>query len=153
MSTLNTAKVQVGQSGTASQNFTLLQNNDGTFSIARGNAGAPISVPFKINADNSIDGDMGVGANQTWQNFTSSRSLGITYTNSTGKSIEVAVRASTVVGGGVMLTVSGLLLQTALSGVASTLWVGATVPNGEEYVVASVGASGSTVITWRELTL
>jgi len=52
--TIKSDNVQVGQSGTASQNFTLLQNNDGTFSITRGNAGAPIGVPFKITANDSV---------------------------------------------------------------------------------------------------
>jgi hypothetical protein len=55
MSTINTAKVQIGQSSTPSQNFTLLQNNDGTLSIVRGNSGTPISVLFKINADDSVE--------------------------------------------------------------------------------------------------
>ena len=33
----------------------------------------------------------GIGAGQTWQNVTSSRSAGTTYTNSTGRSIQVAI--------------------------------------------------------------
>lgn len=54
MSTIKTNNVQVGQSGTPSQNFTLRAPLDGTLRISRGNSGSPLSDPLVINADNSV---------------------------------------------------------------------------------------------------
>ena len=44
---------------------------------------------LKDTLDNTAASSLGVG--QTWQNVTSSRALGTTYTNSTGKPIQVSV--------------------------------------------------------------
>ena len=46
---------------------------------------------LKDTLDNTAASSLGVG--QTWQNVTSSRALGTTYTNSTGKPIQVSVTA------------------------------------------------------------
>jgi hypothetical protein len=149
MSTLNTAKVQVGQSGTASQNFTLLQANDGTMSITRGNAGAPISVPFKINADNSIDGNMGVGAGQNWQTVTGSRALSTTYTNSTGRTIMVAITTETSSGTGQALgiTVAGVLIIDDRTTAGASQTATFPVPAGATYSAAS----NKTLRLWTEM--
>lgn len=54
MSVLKINQVQVGQSGTASQNFTISTNNDGTAKIARGNAGATTQDIISIDATGKI---------------------------------------------------------------------------------------------------
>lgn len=111
--------------------------------------------------DGSIQqGDMslaasGLGVGQTWQNVIGSRVSGTTYTNSTGKPIQVSVTfvsngsfqldASTSVNGvvtGVIYAVTGAQQTTAR--IPSTF----IVPNGGSYVVtATVG----TIQYWSEL--
>jgi hypothetical protein len=82
--------------------------------------------------------DIGVG--QTWQNVAGSRSAGVTYTNSSGKSISMAV--STI--GTAYITVGGVL--AAVSGIGdATNYLGAIIPNGTTY--SMTGAVG----IWAEL--
>lgn len=82
--------------------------------------------------------DIGVG--QTWQNVAGSRSAGVTYTNSTGKSISMAV--STI--GNAYITVGGVV--AAYSGINdATNYLGAVIPNGTQYYMT--GAIG----IWAEL--
>jgi hypothetical protein len=90
----------------------------------------------------------GIGVNQTWQNVTGSRASGTTYTNSTGKPIQVSIR-SDVDDGYCQLTVAGIVV--AMSG--NTLGIGnnrnfvsAIVPAGNTYAYA-----GSTIALWAEL--
>ena len=94
------------------------------------------------------------GAGQTWQDVTASRALSTTYTNSTGKPIQV------LASGGyngtntafMTITVDGVLLQTfnvSISGLTGgSAVVGAIVPNGSTYIVAS--AFGG-IQRWTEL--
>lgn len=52
--TVVTHKTQVGQSGTAANNFTIRTLNDGSLRISRGNAGAETSDPLKIEANGDV---------------------------------------------------------------------------------------------------
>lgn len=56
-SVVSSKKVQVGQSLTASQNFTLMvpATPDGTLELRRGNAAAPGALLAKINADGGVN--------------------------------------------------------------------------------------------------
>ena len=54
----------------------------------------------------------GIGFNQTWQNVTSSRSLGVTYTNTTNKPIQIFISAQAQ-GGNASLSVNGTTILTA----------------------------------------
>ena len=82
--------------------------------------------------------DIGVG--QTWQSVVGSRSAGVTYTYSTGKSISMAV--STI--GNAYITVQGEI--AAYSGINdATNYLGAIIPNGATYFMT--GAIG----IWAEL--
>lgn len=56
----------------------------------------------------TVQGDAGIGFGQTWTNVTSSRALSTTYTNSTGKSIQVAWTSTS--GNNPTVTVAGLSL-------------------------------------------
>jgi hypothetical protein len=56
----------------------------------------------------------GIGSNQTWQDVTSSRALGTTYTNSTGKPIQVLVTATQVSSGSLSVTVGGVIIYTVV---------------------------------------
>ena len=93
---------------------------------------------------------MAIGVNQTWQDVTSSRSAGTTYTNSTGKPIMVNVYLTDGESRTGSLTVGGVVVAVAISHGAggSTATMSAIVPNGVSY---SVGASGGGVAMWAEL--
>lgn len=98
MSTLKTNAVQVGTSATATQNFTLRSNADGTATLARGNVGATTQDLLSVDAAGLVDfpvsmaietpvkealnasGDAPIFACRAWVNF-----------NGTGT---VAIRAS-----------------------------------------------------------
>ena len=83
-----------------------------------------------------------IGSGQTWQNLIGSRSLSTTYTNSTGRSIQVGVRIQ----GSSTITVAGVV--AAQSGIANaTNFLGAIVPSGATYIVAS----GTGLSNWAEL--
>ena len=52
--TVVTHKTQVGQSGTAANNFTIRTLDDGILRVSRGNAGAELSDPLKIEANGNV---------------------------------------------------------------------------------------------------
>ena len=91
-----------------------------------------------------------IGYGQTWQDVITSRALGTTYTNSTGRPIAVSV---TVIGGspGLQLLINGLIVSrqhtAAVSGsIYSNLQ--AVIPPGATYSAVLIGGSLS---TWTEL--
>ena len=84
--------------------------------------------------------DLGVG--QTWQNV--SRSLGSTYTNNTGRPIQISIFASGSSGSALALIIDGLeLLRTNQS---ATIHVTAVIPNGSSYTM-----TGAILSNWSEL--
>lgn len=63
MSTVKINTVQVGQSGTASQNFTLTAAQaDGTIKLSRGNAGVTTQDVLSVAADGRVDFPAGLSA-------------------------------------------------------------------------------------------
>jgi hypothetical protein len=88
-------------------------------------------------------GVLGIG--QTYQDLTSSRSIGTTYTNSTGKPIIVFLTFS---GSQLNVTINGLLIYSDQSAVSGQTVTGTSfiVTNGSTYL-----ASGATVSRWVEL--
>ena len=94
----------------------------------------------------------GLGVNQTWQNMTGSRALGTTYTNSTGKPIQVVISGTGLsVGCIYTFSVAGTVIGT--TGGTGTVNEYATasfiVPAGATY--AATNSSGTTLSTWYEL--
>lgn len=95
----------------------------------------------------------GVGQGQTWQNVTGSRSLGVTYTNNTGKPIIVLI--STTLGGNEMASiyanVSGVSMTIGRDGSAGTFGgVGnILIPTSATYSITIGGPVG--LSTWHEL--
>lgn len=92
----------------------------------------------------------GVGEGQTWQDVKASRSLGTTYTNTTGKPIWVNIRCNTPSAAAVQLTVGGVVVygNAYAAGGLSTSVVNAIVPNNATYVTST---SGITLDQWVEL--
>jgi len=89
------------------------------------------------------------GWGQTWQDVTSSRAYGVTYTNSTGKPIAVQVQNTGAANNAVRITVDGLGLANYGSGGGDIVFDGATaiVPPGSTYSATGTGALAG----WYEL--
>lgn len=89
---------------------------------------------------------------KTWQNVTTSRALGTTYTNGTGRSITISVRATSTLASALQVTLgSGLMLAGAgQASVGSGIWLMLEIPNGETYNV-TVNAGVGTLQNWFEL--
>lgn len=90
-----------------------------------------------------------LGIGQSWQNVAGSRSQGVTYTNTTGRTIAVSVVGVVAASGSFLLVVAGSTFQAFnnAAGVATTSSVFAVVESGQTYSV-----SGATSISsWREL--
>ena len=99
----------------------------------------------------ALQGDV-IGLNQTWQNVTASRSIGTTYTNSTGKPIFVQINSNT----------TGTLheFKTYVNSVqigdnvtyanSSNTSISFIVPNGQTYLLSTVSGSPSFFV-WAEL--
>jgi hypothetical protein len=94
-----------------------------------------------------------IGMGQTWQNVTGSRVFSTTYTNSTGRPIQLVIDYSSAGAGSVFLTVTIAGAAVVCGYTAPT--VGARtvatviVPNGATYVAAPSVAS--TLHNWQEL--
>ena len=71
-----------------------------------------------------------IGTGQTWQVVTGSRTSGVTYTNSTGKSIMVSIQTQA----GASFAVNGVVAASSGINNASN-FIGAIVQNGATYVL------------------
>lgn len=94
----------------------------------------------------------GIGSNQSANNVTASRAQSTTYTNSTGKPIQVIVTGSGSVAGicTMSFTVNGNVVQKASSyGSGSKHSTSVIVPNGATY--SATNLANSTLETWFEL--
>jgi len=90
--------------------------------------------------------DLSIGVGQTWQNVAASRSSGVTYTNSTGKPIMVAITVG-VTGATSFLSVDSVSVgaATTVSGFSNLQQLTAIVPNGSTYIF------NGAVDAWAEL--
>lgn len=93
----------------------------------------------------------GIGISQAWQDVTSSRVLGTTYTNTTGKPIAVSGYVNNASGGRISCSVSGLVLSNyaAASG-APPMPFSFIVPPGATYSISLTAGTG-TLAVWTEL--
>lgn len=100
-------------------------------------------------AQAKVLGDRDFGVGQTWQDVKGSRSSGVTYTNNTGRPIEVFITilptsdldVHSVIVGGVPL------LDGDLGFIGQTIPLSFIVPNGTNYTVSST----TTISKWAEL--
>lgn len=98
----------------------------------------------------------GLGVKQTYQAVTGSRSLGTTYTNNTGKPIEIYVTVDNNSTAGSWITsiqVDGTVVsQIQMFQSASTVELAtltATIPDGSDYIVAT--GTNVSLVRWVEL--
>ena len=111
--------------------------------------GTPSAVVLTNATGTANSLNAGIGVSQTWTDVTSSRAAGTTYTNSTGKPIQVFINMGTSGGGTCTMTVGGLSLGGSIV-VAnnSSIVLSFIVPNSTTYVLT---VSGSSVTKWTEL--
>mgnify|MGYP003634434735 CR=1 FL=1 len=100
------------------------------------------SLPAISGADLTSLPENGVGVGQTWADFTSSRSSGVTYTNSTGKPIYVFARYGV---GAVDLTLQIDSIYINFSNNNGRGGVSGIIPNGSTYIITG------TFNVWNEL--
>lgn len=98
-------------------------------------------------ANTSFARSLDLGVDQTWQSPT--RSAGTTYTNTTGKPIEIKVFSNVNnVNKQLNLYVNSSIVDAQSIAGAFIIKVGAIIPNGATYMVE---ASGDNIASWREL--
>lgn len=104
----------------------------------------------KALKDNKLDTFAAFGVGQTWQDFTGSRSSGVTYTNNTGKPITVIVSIRDANAySGVLVRVSGIIIIDVDDvGAQGTTPYTFIVPNDASY---SVTVNSNTIRAWAEL--
>lgn len=97
------------------------------------------------NTVNKMISKNAIGVNQTLQDVTASRNLGITYTNTTGKPIyiSISVAASGVVS---VLTVDSLIVSRIGTSQGDRSAHTAVIPNGSTYNVTT-----GVLEQWHEL--
>jgi hypothetical protein len=95
--------------------------------------------------------DLGVG--QTWQNLTGSRSSGQTYTNNTGRPIQVLFIIKDTQGVGFSLRLNNVLIFNLNYDIPPSMFypLSFIVPIGQDYSISWGGGLGSDLITWSEL--
>lgn len=96
-------------------------------------------------------GSAGIGTGQSWQDVTAARAFGITYTNTTGRTIAVSVWPRAQTSRSYEIVVGGIVLGSLSYGsanVAAQLF--AVVPPGATYRVNNP-SGGSTIGAWVEL--
>lgn len=139
--------VQIGQSGTPTNNFTIRTLDDGSLRISRGNAGAETSDVLVIDANGNFSIAPVLGVGQTWQNVTASRALGTNYTNTTGKAIAVSVATSQGAGYTEIIVNGVIAARAAAATGAEPVDTFAIVPPGAVYSVTNPNP----LVYWAEL--
>jgi hypothetical protein len=143
----------VADGGTGASTFTT--NNvvlgNGTNSLA-GNTVAPGTSGNVLTSNGttwtSSAPAPAIGVGQTWQDVTSSRALSTSYTNSSGKPIQVNVTTAAGTTSSMTAVVNGVTIMNPATNTAGVrLMVNFIVPNGVTYSVTSSTA----VSIWAEL--
>ena len=114
-------------------------------------AGTYATLPSLVQGvgGQALVGMSSLGYGQTWQNVTGSRSSGVTYYNTTGRPIQLAITYAQVAAGTTTLTIGGLAIATVQqSGVSGGQILNTIVPAGFSY---SITNTLNTVNTWYEL--
>jgi hypothetical protein len=146
----------------ANSDITSLSGLTTVLTIAQGGTGRSDGLAWggmkgtlsaQTDLQSALDAKSALGIGQTWQNMLPSRALGTTYTNTSGKPIQVAVLAGPTNGinNTVVSTVNGVGISSTYSGVANQYISSSVVvvPAGATYSI-TINAS-ITVIGWVEL--
>lgn len=153
---LHLTKIKLGDNADTSKNFVISVPAvaDGTLTIARENG----TDVLTIDANGGVTGNIGLGANQTWQNVTASRTLETTYTNDTGRPIFISIIVQALGSNDSLcifaLSVNGVIVGesriTTFAGNSMRAQLTAVVPVGGVYSISKPSGSGS-IPYWMEL--
>lgn len=102
-------------------------------------------------ADSSVIASA-IGISQNWTDVTSSRVTGTTYTNSTGKPIQVLISLNMGTAGNAFISLNGLSVDVAghsAAGAVVRTPVSFIVPNGQTYALSTL--TNSSIDQWVEL--
>lgn len=124
-----------GQSSLTSNAVLLGNSTSGVQAVAPSTAGNVLTSNGTTWQSAALPSNQ-IGVGQTWQDVTASRSVGVTYTNTTGKPIMIQVTGSgsNPYGVTVQIYVSGLLVSQDLDYQWQASCTGcAIVPNGATY--------------------
>lgn len=131
----------------------LTLDTDGTLA-ANSDVKLATQKAVKTYADAAVLASPRVGLSQTWQDMTASRAFATTYTNSTGRPIEVLITVNCGPNEAATLTVSGVVIANMLNGTGAAAGVylstSAIVPAGGTYVlINTLGVVD--IVLWAEL--
>jgi hypothetical protein len=115
-----------------------------------GDASQVFKAALGVAGDDVVVKSQVFGVGQTWQDLTGSRALSTTYTNTTGKPICVAVRATINPATNLTLNTLGLVISQSVNpaGTPVTVSVNGVIQNGNTYIVDAVGGA---LVKWGEL--
>lgn len=95
---------------------------------------------------------LALGFNQTWQNLVASRAVATTYTNTTGRPIQVACGGVTSgASGGYSIQVNGVVVTQVSTVAGSSFSLQAIVPPGATYILTKGGSDTFSSLSWAEL--
>lgn len=122
-------------------------NGTSTYGLKVDTARYAASATYADSAALANVSNNAIGYNQTWQSV--GRADGVTYTNTTGRPIMIAVTI-TGTNAGVQLYISGLLIaQNDTDGFSDGMSVSAIIPSGATYRYNSNGGTGSYIAELR----
>lgn len=103
-------------------------------------------------ANTAFTKSVSLGWSQAWADVTASRSLNVTYTNNTGKPIQVSVSVSINPGSNVGLWVDGVIVSQNINGSSQpeSVFGAPIVPNGSTYLLQVFSGSAG-IDRWSEL--
>lgn len=132
----------------------LVAQQDALRALLAGNATQVFNVAAAVAGTQALNRDAGdaryMGQGQTWQNVIGSRAIGTTYTNTTGRAIELIVVVAAAASSGVQLRVNGIIIidtSATSAGGSFVPWAGCIVPSGATYFVNA----GVALTYWNEL--
>lgn len=158
----------VADGGTGASTLTGVVIGNGTSAmtaVAPGTSGnilASNGTAWQSVAPTAIPDTPSLGVGQTWQNLSESRSLATTYTNSTGKPIQIYVKVTSTLAETANIP-SGAILRATINGetfadvgisLASTSGTAhptfsLVIPNGDTYRFTVISTSSSALVWWE----
>ena len=104
-------------------------------------------------AQGKVLNDKILGVGQTWQDVTSSRASGVTYTNNTGRPIQVWLALNDTYGTGFSLIIGGVTIFSLNYDIPPNGFypISFIVPIGNTYKVTWAGGTSTQLVSWSEL--
>jgi len=123
----------------------------GTGSTTASEARTALDVYSTTEVDDLIDDNV-IGVDDTWTDVTGSRALGTTYTNTTGKPIQVAVTVNSITSSTGDFRIGGTTVATSNTGSNTSMrnHYQFIIPDGATYEARATGGT-VTLINWWEL--